>query len=635
MGRTRNAVLSLLAVVLVWVLPIAAQDGSSGGAPTAVPASRQADNVAIITIKGPITAITELSVKRRIKNAEDSGANAMVFEIDSPGGAVGAVLAISGAIKASSIQNTVAWINPQAYSGGAIIGLACREIVTTNPASFGDALLILQTPFGIAPPTATERTKMLPPLLSDAVDSARRNGFDEYLAQAIGTDGIELWAVRDAQTGDWLFINEIEYSMLFDGEPPRSRPVLAGVPEGATREDSIAQMREEAEAEQAGRDSDEDSDEPTGEDDTGSDDADLPPAKPIEPVDPARAFRPATPELADLFAESGEVSPLAATTRPQLSESDRGRYVDPVYVCDGTAAVVLSHADFVRFGLSSATINNDAELQSFFGAKNMTRTNRSWSEHLVSFLTLTPVRGILIVVFLLGLFIEMTSPGMMLPGGVALGALVALLAPPALIGMAGWWEIAAIGIGICLILIELLVLPGFGVFGILGLVALFGGLVGTFIPDGSGGLFPDTRDAQTDALFGVTTVVLAVAASGVGVYFIAKHFGTIPFVGKLVLSEAGVVPTDEERVDPELAAAAPPVTTGPRVGAIGEATTPLRPSGSVEIDGDVVDAVADGAFIEAGVRVILLERRGFSWVVEPTGGQTDSESIDSSGEAEA
>ena len=56
---------------------------------------------------------------------------------------LGATLGISNAIKSSPIKNAVAWVRPQAYSGGAIIALAAREIVVTDPGSMGDALPIL------------------------------------------------------------------------------------------------------------------------------------------------------------------------------------------------------------------------------------------------------------------------------------------------------------------------------------------------------------------------------------------------------------------------------------------------------------------------------------------------------------
>ncbi len=148
----------------------------------AIPAVRKGDRIAVITMKGAIDSITAHSVIRRIKGAEAGGVDGMVIEIDSPGGELGAVLDISNAIKESTIINSVAWVRPDAYSGGAIIALACNEIVHSRPSSMGDAFVIQYDVMGMSGVQAlspTERTKFLPPLLSDVTDSARRSGFDE------------------------------------------------------------------------------------------------------------------------------------------------------------------------------------------------------------------------------------------------------------------------------------------------------------------------------------------------------------------------------------------------------------------------------------------------------------------------
>src|SRR5690606_15667467 len=152
----------------------------------------------------------------------------------------------------------------------------------------------------------------------------------------------------------------------------------------------------------------------------------------------------------------------------------------------------------LRYRLAAEEINTDEELATFFGAQNLARLNETWSERMVVFLTSTPVRGVLIVVFLIALFIEMTHPGLILPGTIAALALVVLIAPPFLNNMASWWEIAAILAGIACIAAEIFILPGFGVFGVLGIVLLFGGLLGTFT--GSDGLFPDSPQGQQDLM---------------------------------------------------------------------------------------------------------------------------------------
>lgn len=626
--RRAVAAVAAMVVLLGLAIDVAGQEAARPTpASAAVPAYRQADSVVVITVTGEINSVTELSVKRRIAYAERAGADAIVFDIDSPGGELGAVLEISNAIKASTIPNTVAWINPDAYSGGAIIALACSEIVVADPSSMGDAFPITASFEGVRGLNADERTKFLPPLLSDVADSARRNGYDEYLVQAIVVDGIELWGVQDETTGSWIFINESEYRTLFEGDPPRGKPILTSVPNGrAAGMTSTRGDRDASRDEQPGDSDEQPEAEPAESAADGSDATDASTADPAEPA-PSNTgslaeapedvvFRPASDAVADLtgmVTDGLEVE----SKRPVFTEADRGRYTSAVYMCDGTGPIVLRDDQMLQFGIAAATIQNDQELKQFFGATSMTRLDRNWSEHLVAFLTNGAVRAVLIAVFLIAMFIEMSSPGLALPGGVALIALAALLAPPALIGAAGWWEFVAIGVGFALILVEAFVLPGFGVFGILGLVSLFVGLVGTFIPDG-----PVGPGAGGDVAYAAAMVMLALFASAVAFYFIAKHFGSVPFLNRLVLAE-GVTVTERTADDDALAAIGPSDPHAPIAGDIGTARTDLRPSGLVDYGDRAVEAVADYGMIEAGTRVRFIGRRGFEWAVEPV---TDDDS---------
>jgi len=84
--------------------------------PGAIPAARQAQNLVIITIKGGINSVTARSIERRIRVAEQAGADGIIIDLNTPGGEVGAVLDICRTIRTSSIPNTIAWVNPTAYS---------------------------------------------------------------------------------------------------------------------------------------------------------------------------------------------------------------------------------------------------------------------------------------------------------------------------------------------------------------------------------------------------------------------------------------------------------------------------------------------------------------------------------------
>lgn len=561
-----------------------------GGGPAAVPGSRQATNVAVITIRGEISSVTARSVERRIKLAERAGANAIVIELDTPGGELYSALAISRAIKGAGITNTVAWVHPEAYSGGAIIALACRDIVTSDPGVMGDAIPIQLSPMGIKQLGEQERQKILAPLMADVVESARKHGRDELLVQGIVTTGVELWLVENLGSGQQTTVTRDEYVTLFGEEPPTGRARLTSAPSGVRRTPAPSGEPTEAEAP-----------------------ADQPPTPRALPKagsdDPVR-YIPASPTLETLTDEVTMNQTLAAT-RPVISASERGKWKLVEYVSTGTGPFVFSADDLAHFRLASATINTDEELKAYLGARNLLRLDQNWSEGLVAFMTNQIVRAVLIVVFLIALFLEMTNPGLVLPGTVAALALVSLIAPPMLINLANWWEVAAIVGGIGLLVLEIFVLPGFGVFGIVGLLALFGGLIGTFVPEG--GMFPDTPQAQDDLLYGVVTLVLSVGTAGIGIYFLSKHFGSLPLFGQLVLKDGA--PPDEQ--GDELLAAMAPEESGPvQTGMRGRTVTPLRPAGRVEIADRIVDAVAEIGYIPAGAEVVVTSVSPFRITVE-------------------
>lgn len=592
--RWRRVMLGLIALVLTVSSSLAP---GQGGDPTAIPPSRQASNIAIITIRtgdDPIDGVTAKSFIRRLRIAERAGADAIIIELDTPGGQVGAVLDITQAIKGSSIRNSVAWINPQAISGGAIIALACQEIVIADPAQMGDALPIVVSPIsGLQQLPEAERSKMLVPLLQDMLDSARRHNsdsyeYDEYLVQAMVARGIELWWVRNTQTGVEMAINRREYRLLFGADAPVGERVRIGslnLGSGASPS-TVAPLPS-----------------PSGA-----------PALPGPPADDT-AFQPGGPRL-DNLSEAVSSGLELSTRRPTLTSANAGQWQLVEKICDGSVPLLLNSGEMWDYNFAAnakgSPIRTDEDLKAWMGASNLSRLDPLWSEGLVSFMTSFWVRGLLMVVFLLGMFLEMTHPGVGVPALVSITALTALLVPPYLMGLANWWEILAIFGGIGLILLEIFVIPGFGVPGIIGLVLLFGGLLGTFLPDQGGHLFPDSPDDQKDLLFGLLTMILALVSSGVGMWLFGKHLGTIPLFSKLILSDTA----DDEHSLGLLAAMAPPTVPRISAGMTGQAITNLRPAGKAQFGDAVVDVVAEFGYISPGATVRITSVGGFRTTVE-------------------
>ncbi len=537
-----------------------------------VPASRHAENVVAITIRGPIDKWTSYSVQRRLKAAEQMGADAIVIDLDTPGGEIGAVLEICNAIKGSPIPNTVAWVNRQAYSGGAIIALACKEIVISDPATMGDAAPIAVSPVtGLQNLGDVEREKLLRPLLTELIDSARRNGYDELLVQAFVTTGVELWLVENTKTGQRLFVDEREYNLLFDDEPQRGRVDIsrADQPPSASGRTS------------AGAETD-------------------------------NAIRLASPDLGrGLESEIAEDLEFkgSESRRPILSGADQGDYRLIGYAWDG-GLLTLTTQDLQRYGFAERVVKTDEEMKQFFGAKTITRLDRTWSEALARFLDSFAVKGFLVVIFLLALFMEMAAPGIGLAGGIAVGCLALLVAPQFLVGAASWWGIAAILAGLLLIGVELFVIPGFGVPGVAGVIALLLGLLGVIV--GPGGF--SGPGAQEDIVYGAATLMLALFTAGVGMYFIGKHYRSIPLFNRLVLMDhiGGA-----EDAGGMLGAMGSPESSAVTVGDVGVATTPLRPAGTAEFDDALVDVVSDFGFVESGRAVRVTSVGRFRVAVEP------------------
>jgi len=554
-------------------------------------AGRVSPNVAIITIAGAIDSTTAASVERRLKAAEKAGADAVVLEINTPGGEVGAVLRICGLLKKTTVPRTVAWVNDQAYSGGAIIALACQEIVTAGGSRFGDAAPIRFSPiFGLQSLGDSERAKALAPLVVEMVDSARRHGYDEKLVQGFIALGVELWLIENTATGERLFVDRAEYLRVFGQEPSEGvLPRVASMADAPKRR--LAPMGVESGGGGSG----------------GG----------VAGPDAGTELKPAIPFAGRDLRQVNDALALKGTLakRPVLTAKDRGQWTLIEYATDGRTILTLGDGEMLAWRMSRGTVNNDEELKAYFSAAKVGRLDMVWYEQLARVLDDPMVRGILIVVMLLGLFVELVHPGLIFPGAVAGVALVGVLLPGLLIGLGVWWALVAIVSGILLLMLEAFVLPGFGLFGVVGLLLLFGGLVMTFLP--SEDLpFMDPSERWRGLGFGLVSVVVGTVTAGATVYYLSKHLRMIPVFGKLVLDSSGtpdVATVGVSASEAGLAGAAGAVVA---IGAEGLAITALRPSGKVEIDGQIVDVVVDGGFVAPGERVRVIALEGMRTVVE-------------------
>ncbi len=507
--------------------------------PAAVPAYRQADEVVVITIRGGVDQVTATSLERRLAEAAD--ADAIVIELNTPGGGLLPTLDICHTLKTKAPPNTVAWIHPRAFSAGTIIALACRDIIVSPDATFGDAAPIT----ALGPIPATERAKVESPILVEVIDSARRNHYDERLVESFVSVGIELWLLRNTKTGETICVNAAEYETVFGEPPPRNFSPIHNPQSAAAPIVPFFQSLRDAAAPDEG-----------------------------PPIDPTMLMELPSSRLA-LTSDDADCWELVE----QIVPNDR--------------LLTLKPGAAMAYGLADTSIANDKELADWFGATSVRRLNRTWSESLVRLLISWPVRLVLIAIFIICIVVEMATGGAGFFGTGAVICLAILLGAPWLAGLAQTWDIVLVVFGLALIATELFLIPGTGIAGVAGVLCLFLGMIGTFV---TGDL--DSPIGQQQLLTGLLTTIGGGGLAAIAIWIMLRFFGGAALFQRLVL--------DDQLLGQSVPVPHPNLSPRPTIGDIAIAATDLRPSGRIEHDGQLHDAVTSGQWIDAGstVRVI-------------------------------
>ena len=277
----------------------------------------------------------------------------------------------------------------------------------------------------------------------------------------------------------------------------------------------------------------------------------------------------------------------------------------------------------LEYGISRATVDDVDEsragLLEFLEQRDNVRFVRpievmetNWSEQVVRWLASPAVTGVLFMIALLGIYAELNSPGLGLPGAIAVIALAVLFGSKFLIGMANWWEIAVFVLGMVLLILEIFVIPGFGIAGISGLLLMVFALAAMMIGNAPDKLpIPATPldwDMFKNNLIGMLFGFIGFL---VGAFFLTRLLPRIPFANRLVLEP--VVDSTRVRMGVNPAPAPEPTV---RLGAMGVAANQLLPSGIGRFGSQRINVVTQGEPIEAGRKIKVVAIEGNSIVVK-------------------
>jgi membrane-bound serine protease (ClpP class) len=289
----------------------------------------------------------------------------------------------------------------------------------------------------------------------------------------------------------------------------------------------------------------------------------------------------------------------AANLDPRIAEA----MVDEDIAVDGVVEagklLTLSTADAVRVGYAEEVADWDA-LMARIGTPSaaVVESSPNWAERVVRFLTHPLVSPFLLSLGFLGILIEIKTPAFGLAGLAGMSSLGLFFGSHLIIGLAGWEAIILLAAGIALMLVEVLVLPGFGVAGVLGIIAMMGSIFLSLI-----GQMPTMGDMMV-ALQILGTSMLIVGFVG---WQLIKRLPDDRRAHRLFLNES---------LTRELGFTSSHARDQ-LIGAEGVALTDLRPSGAARFGDESVDVVSRGTFVTAGTPVRVVSAEGYRHVVEP------------------
>jgi membrane-bound serine protease (ClpP class) len=215
---------------------------------------------------------------------------------------------------------------------------------------------------------------------------------------------------------------------------------------------------------------------------------------------------------------------------------------------------------------------------------------------------------ILLALGLLGIYIEFKTPGFGLPGILGILFLAIWFWGYNIAGLAGMEEFALFILGLALIIVEIFVVPGFGYLGISGIILVMVSILMAMVQYYPGDpwypTFPKLRTPMTN-------LGLASILSVAGLLLASRFLPKSTAFRKLIL-ESATARTEGFAASPD---------TSNRISQTGITLTPLRASGAATFDGQRLNVVTRGEFIEAGQRVRIIEAHGNRIVVEKVIGE--------------
>jgi membrane-bound serine protease (ClpP class) len=478
------------------------------------PADTPGAKAAIIICEGMIDNGLYKSIQRRTQAALDQEIEYLIYEINTFGGGLMAAYDISEYFlhEVNLKAHTVAYVSLKAISAGALISVACEDIIMKEKTRIGDcAPIVLGGKL-----EGVEREKIETDTRAAFANSAEANNYPEVLLKAMVTQQIEVYKIKNITTGKDEFFEGVRL--------------------------------------------------------------------------------PKDPNTYDL------------DNKELIVKSDE--------------LLTLTASEAFEYGVARAIVKDRAEILEFlekrdgisFASEPMV-LETNWSEEMVRWINSPAVMAVLVMLAMLGVYIEFNTPGVGLPGLVAVLCFTIIIGSKYLIGLANWVEVALFILGILLLLIEFIVLPGFGIAGFAGIICIFAGLFGMLIKNPPDKLpWPQDAIAWSEFTWGVVALALGFSGFICLAWLLSKYLPRIQFLSGLIL--VPTVPKQGGAIQVSMTMPPESTTVSVQMGDTGKVISKLRPTGKAKFGDAIVDVVAEADFLDKGTKVEIIEIHGNRVVVK-------------------
>lgn len=315
----------------------------------------------------------------------------------------------------------------------------------------------------------------------------------------------------------------------------------------------------------------------------------------------------AAPDKYQSYMRSIMRSTAEATGRdPKIAEGMVDEDIEVDSIATEGKVITFSVSEAIKYGFCEAEVTGIDDIMKRSGVEEyeLIKYDLGASERIIAFFLNPFVSGILIMMIMGGIWFELQTPGVGFPIGAAILGLVLYLVPHYMNGLAENWEVALFIVGVILIAVEIFIIPGFGVAGVLGIGATVGALILIML---NNDMFDFSFVKSEDALLAIITTFTAALGAIALLFILGVRISNSKVFQRIALE-------DTQGKDQGYTSSV--YGKENMVGKQGTSYTILRPSGKVMIDEQVYDAYTRGNYIGENMEIEVISDEGTSLKVK-------------------